>query len=135
MSADAWETFTPERRPARPAPRDAGGVLTGGELCRLAGMPSSQLLHWCRAGVFGPGQPREVGSGYRRRFSQGDVKVALVCRRLSSTLADAGFPGGAPWALLAEVAEQVRAGADVVRVRLAEHVELIVEVTDLRTAS
>lgn len=129
------EIFQAERQPARPAPRPVADVITGGDVCRLVGIASSQLLHWCRAGVFGPEQAKPVGSGYRRKFTPAEVCVARACWRVSSAFGDAGFPGNAPWSLLIVVAAQVRSGVDVVRVRLAEHVELTVDVADLREAT
>jgi hypothetical protein len=121
-----WETFPgPSPRVERPA----ADAITGGDLCRLADMNPNLVSRWCVAGVFGPEHAASPGSGNYRRFDPGAVLVARACRRAARELGE--FAGVPTWILVA-VADQVRSGADVVRVRLGDHVELTVDVSDLR---
>ena len=103
--------------------------LTGGDLCRLAGMNPNLVSRWCVAGVFGPEYAGSPGSGNHRRFDAGALLVAHACQRVAGAL---GEFAGVPTRVFVAVADQVRSGADVVRVRLGDHVELTVDVADLR---
>lgn len=114
---------------------EASATITGGDLCAVTGITGHQIHNWCKAGVFGPDQLEHPGSGHPRCFGPADVVVTRACRRASAAFEYVNGRGGAPLALLVEVADQVRSGADVVRVRLAEGVELTVDVADLREAS
>ena len=107
------------------------GTVTGAALCRQAGITYRQLSYWCTCGLFGE-ELRTPGSGQSRRFWPGDVVAAAAMGRVTKAFAGYGNTTGATTRMLAEVASQVRAGATVVRVRLGDHVELTVDVADLR---
>lgn len=107
--------------------------ITGGDLVRLVGTSNRQVHSWCLAGVFGPEQMSRIGSGNYRRFDATDVMVARACRRLVDAFDWRARNGRQfPMPVVVEVADQVRSGADVVRVRLGDHVELTVDIADLR---
>jgi hypothetical protein len=124
---EVWKNPHPRRRP--PARRP--DVLGATEAARLASVSYWQLNRWCEFGLFGD-ERRGVGSGTRRTFTPAEVPVLAALGRISRALTFGERSSSVTAGLLATVADQVRSGADVVRVRLGDHVELAVDVADLR---
>jgi hypothetical protein len=109
-------------------------ALSGAEAARLAGITYRKVDYWCRQGVLGEEHRRPIGSGQHRRLTALDVTALRAIERVSQELAALiGRESKVGSTVLYRlVADQVRSGADVVRVRLGDHVELTVDVADLR---
>lgn len=74
---------------------------TSDDVTDLAGISYRQLDYWTRVGVLQPLGHARPGSGYERRWSQAEVRVATVVGRLANL--------GATRHVLRPVAEMVRA--------------------------
>lgn len=76
------------------------------------GLTYRKLDFWCRHGVFG-NEKIDPGSGYRREFSEVEVRIARIVNRLSEVLGMwTGRRGGA-MSIYRAVAQQVRDGVQV----------------------
>jgi MerR HTH family regulatory protein len=103
------------------------------ETARLAGISYRQLDYWCREGALGPELQRPLGSGRRRRFTAQDLTALRAVRRASEAFAELMGREGryGSVALYREIVAQVRAGAGDIRFRLADQVELSIDISDL----
>jgi hypothetical protein len=108
-------------------------TMSGQAAADLAGITYRKVHYWCTQGVLGVEHQVPLGSGYRRQLTARDVHALRAIERVSLALDELdGTSARGSTTLYRLVADQVRAGADVVRVRLGEHVELTVDVADLR---
>jgi hypothetical protein len=112
----------------------AAKTMSGQAAADLAGITYRKVDYWCREGVLGEELRVPVGSGNQRQLTARDVCVLRAIERVSLALGEVtgAISKVGSITLYRLVASQVRAGADVVRVRLGEHVELTVDVADLR---
>ena len=60
-----------------------GKPLSTVQVCEHADLSYRQLNYWCASGYF-PEQPRTMGSGTRRRFSDHEADVAVVLGALAA---------------------------------------------------
>lgn len=106
---------------------------SGPTAARRAGITYRKLDYWCREGVLGEEHQVPAGSGHSRQLTDLDVAALQAIGRVSEALAEmAGQVRNlGSVKLYRVVADQVRAGATVVQVRLGDHVELTIDIADL----
>jgi len=69
----------------------ASPLLTGREVCALAGITYRQLDYWCRMDVLTP-EVDAHGSGSRRAFTRPQARALAVCGRVAELAAGGGAP-------------------------------------------